>query len=275
MSLISFTIPFLPPSLNAYRRFHWREQRRIEREWKDMVAVRWLELGRPTCSEALVTLWFLFQDTRSRDLDNYMATGAKLVGDSLKGRFIPDDSPRHLKGWRFLFEMDRENPGTIVEIEEVGGGLSQRHRDRGEASACACTHADRAGERPKEGIEITRPKCKNYDACSAPLCPLDEQSLRHGLWYPDEEVCTLRDHSGLLWIRNQKRLIKKAGRADRHFTLEMLNRNCIIRRGIEGLDPDAPEGMQLRRWLKAHPERRDLSKEDREKMTQRLAAAKR
>jgi hypothetical protein len=122
MESISFTIPFLPPSLNAYRRGHWREQRRIEREWKDMVAVRWLEMGRPACSEALVTLWFLFPDRRSRDLDNYLATGSKLVGDAIKGRFIPDDSPRHLKGWRFFFGMDREKPGTVVEIERWDGG---------------------------------------------------------------------------------------------------------------------------------------------------------
>ena len=122
MSLISFTIPFLPPSLNAYRRRHWREQRRIERVWKEFVFVRWLELGRPTCSEASVTLRFLFPDRRSRDLDNYLATGSKLVGDAIKGRFIPDDSPRHLKEWRFFFGVDRGNPGTVVEIEKWSGG---------------------------------------------------------------------------------------------------------------------------------------------------------
>jgi len=127
MESISFTIPFLPPSLNAYRRRHWREQRRIERMWKEAVFVRWLELGRPTCSEASVTLRFLFPDRRSRDLDNYLATGSKLVGDAIKGRFIQDDSPRHLKGWRFFFGVDRGNPKTIVEMREVsltppGGG---------------------------------------------------------------------------------------------------------------------------------------------------------
>ena len=122
MSLISFTIPFLPPSLNAYRRRHWREQRRMERMWKEAVFVRWLELGRPTCSKASVTLRFLFPDRRSRDLDNYLATGSKLVGDAIKGRFIQDDSPRHLKEWRFFFGVDRGNPGTVVEIEKWNGG---------------------------------------------------------------------------------------------------------------------------------------------------------
>ena len=121
---------------------------------------------------------------------------------------------------------------------------------------------------------MTMPECKKYDTCNAPLCPLDEQSLKHGIWYPDEEICGIRTHATLPWIQNQKKLVKKTGRADRYFNLQMLERNCIIRKGIEGLDPDQAEEYQLKKWLKAHPEKRVLSKEERKVIGQRLAGAR-
>jgi hypothetical protein len=120
---------------------------------------------------------------------------------------------------------------------------------------------------------MTIPECKKYDTCNAPLCPLDEQSLKHGIWYPDEEICGMRTYAALSWIQNQKKLVKKAGRADRYFTLQMLERNCIIRRGIEGLDPDQAEDYQLKKWLRDHPAKRVLSKKDREKVAQRFASS--
>ena len=46
------------------------------------------------------------------------------------------------------------------------------------------------------------------------------------------------------------------------FTLEMLNRLVVIRKGITGLDPDLPEESQLRSWFQKRPERRDPSSGD-------------
>ena len=110
------SIHLLPPSLNAYRRFHWREQRKTEAIWKEHFFMKWLELNRPTYEAVHITLHFYFPDKRLRDMDNYIATGSKLVGDAIKGCFIPDDSPQYLKGWSFLFGMDRGNPRTVIEI---------------------------------------------------------------------------------------------------------------------------------------------------------------
>jgi len=115
---IILSIPFLPPSLNVYRTYHWRAQRKTEALWKDHIFVKWIELHRPTYMAVHITLHFYFPDRRLRDLDNYMATGSKLVGDALKGCFIPDDNPKHLKGWSFLFGLDRENPRTTILIKE-------------------------------------------------------------------------------------------------------------------------------------------------------------
>ena len=61
---------------------------------------------------------FTFPDRRSRDLDNYLATGSKLVGDAVKGCFIPDDSPEHLTGWGFRFEFGKKASTTVV-IEDA------------------------------------------------------------------------------------------------------------------------------------------------------------
>ena len=102
--ILTFAVPFLPPSLNSYRRCHWAVVKREEKRWKDQ-AIR-------------VTLNFCFPDRRNRDLDNYLATGSKLAGDALKGLFIPDDSPLYLKGWSFGFYF-RSSPETIIKVEEV------------------------------------------------------------------------------------------------------------------------------------------------------------
>ena len=73
--ILNFAVPFLPPSLNSYRRCHWAVVEREEKRWKDQ-AIR-------------VTLNFCFPDRRNRDLDKYLATGSKLVGKCLQMAFHP------------------------------------------------------------------------------------------------------------------------------------------------------------------------------------------
>lgn len=115
--------------------------------------------------------------------------------------------------------------------------------------------------------------CRKYDTCNAPICPLDEQSLKCGIWYPDEEVCPVRDYVALPWVQSQRKILKRAGRTDRYFTLSMLERNCIVKGGIEGLDPDEVEAPQLKKWLGAHPEKRAISEKERHRLA-RLARSR-
>ena len=100
---------------------------------------------------------------------------------------------------------------------------------------------------------MTNKKCSFYDKCSAPLCPLNESNMKNCIWYPDEEICKNREFSNLEWIKRQRKIAKRAKRIDRYFTFEMLNHDCIIAKGIEGLDPDKPEKPQLTRWFEKHP----------------------
>lgn len=39
---------------------------------------------------------------------------------------------------------------------------------------------------------MSNDNCKKFESCEAPLCPMDERSLKHGIWYPDEDICNLR-----------------------------------------------------------------------------------
>lgn len=120
---------------------------------------------------------------------------------------------------------------------------------------------------------MNKPKdCPRFEYCSA-LCPLSEAN---DVWYPDEEICQLSEFRGLEWIRRQRKLSRMAV-SDNYFTRTMLERNCIIRSGICGLDPDHPLSSlkeDERKWLKEHPEKRELTEEERESIRQRFIQAK-
>jgi len=259
MRHLTFSLPFLPPSLNAYRNDHWRKQRGEEKTWKNYIAVKWAELDRPTLKAVRIGMVFSFPDRRVRDLDNYLATGSKLVGDAVKGHFIPDDSPEHLVAWSFRFEFGNEARTTVV-IEEVdrnsgshvSGGQSAFWEDPSSPSRKTTAGKQVSAERlsGRQEMEIVptsgRAVCTLYETCNVPLCPLDGSSL-NGIWYPDEEICRSRHYGNLPWIRAQRKIARVA--ASGYFTVEMLTRLVLIRKGIVGLDPNLPEEPQLRAWL--------------------------
>jgi len=76
------------------------------------------------------------------------------------------------------------------------------------------------------------------EGCSAPLCPLDEDSIKDGIWYPDEEVCHRR--GAPYWVKRQKAIVKVKALSDKYFTVEMLEAIRQVRKGIEGINPDQP-----------------------------------
>jgi hypothetical protein len=103
--------------------------------------------------------------------------------------------------------------------------------------------------------------CPHFDTCSAPLCPLDPQSLEAGSWFGDEEICVRRDLRSP-WIARQRKIVRATAGdpAAGSFTFRMLSRDFVIRRGLTGLDPDkGPPDKTEADWLKAHPGRRQLS----------------
>jgi hypothetical protein len=120
---------------------------------------------------------------------------------------------------------------------------------------------------------MTAPTCRNYDRCSAPLCPNDAQSLKDGLWYPDEEICVLRNAPD--WVRRQRKIAKRTKGDYRigFFCHRMLDRNIKVSAGIKGLDPEKDLEPQLSRWLDAHPGMKPLTEEERDRVRARFKVA--
>lgn len=106
--------------------------------------------------------------------------------------------------------------------------------------------------------------CSKFDYCSAPICPVDQIGA---IWYPFEETCTAHAFSSLPWVKQQRKIARKARNVDFFFNYEMLCQNCVITCATEGLDPDKTEindERALELWLGKHPEKRELTEEERE-----------
>jgi len=71
---------------------------------------------------------------------------------------------------------------------------------------------------------------------------MDEDSLRHGIWYPDEEICRAKEAQKLKWVRVQRQIAKlhKQFGVEGYFTYDMLNRIKLVRKGIKGRNPALP-----------------------------------
>jgi len=106
-----------------------------------------------------------------------------------------------------------------------------------------------------------------YEVCEAPFCPLESNDL--AIWYATEEICRNRDHKNLPWVQAQRKIAKVA--ATGYFTLEMLKQDCYIKAGIQGLDPDREERPQLQLWLKNHPQKQNITDEDRSRRREQMA----
>jgi len=104
-------------------------------------------------------------------------------------------------------------------------------------------------------------ECTAFHACSAPLCPLSDMPDDF-LWYPDEPVCTKFNHE---WIRAQRKIAQRARDREKCFTVKMLKRNCQIRSGIIGIDPDGDIEEQEKRWLRKHSEKRKPTESEKAK----------
>ena len=110
--------------------------------------------------------------------------------------------------------------------------------------------------------------CPRYKACNAQLCPLDEDIGKRN-WYADEDICGLKKNWTLLWVKNQKKIKKKARDVWKYYLYVMLDRDFIITKNITGLDPDKDEKPQLKAWLKAHPEITDAFREAQKRKSQK------
>jgi hypothetical protein len=106
--------------------------------------------------------------------------------------------------------------------------------------------------------------CTMLDACGtpeAPLCPMQEVTLKRGIWYCDEPICGSETFQELGWIKKQRCIAAMKLKADDgFFTVRMLNALHVVSPGIKGADPDSedPENEWLR--LRHSPEAKAVPK---------------
>ena len=108
--------------------------------------------------------------------------------------------------------------------------------------------------------------CKYFDDCSAPMCPRDEGAAKT-VWFADEPVCRLHDVPE--WVKRQRKIVKTgADETAGCFTLPMLERGCMIKKGITGIEPDGTDS-ELKEtekvWLEKRPAKEPISEETRAK----------
>jgi len=97
--------------------------------------------------------------------------------------------------------------------------------------------------------------CPKFNICSAPLCPLNKNSLKNGEWYPNDEIChKVSERKNKRWIKIQRRIQKKTnGNPDiGEFNFAMLERIKAVGSKIHGLG-DIRKPPLLRTWLQNHP----------------------
>jgi hypothetical protein len=101
--------------------------------------------------------------------------------------------------------------------------------------------------------------CNLFEPCEspeAPLCPLQQESVAHGIWYGNETICRSKKFHELPWIRKQKKIagLKLAEDAG-YFTTRMLN--CLhvsaITSKLRGADSNSPDPEQ--EWLSSRNQR--------------------
>jgi|WetSurMetagenome_2_1015567.scaffolds.fasta_scaffold00070_6 hypothetical protein len=113
--------------------------------------------------------------------------------------------------------------------------------------------------------------CKQFDFCEAPICPLKGFG---SIWYADEAICNSHEHCKLNWIRNQRKIARKTSDLDTYYTHRMLEQNCIIGRGIKGIDSETDlkdVDREVSKWLEKHPEKPKVSETKKAELRKRMA----
>ena len=113
--------------------------------------------------------------------------------------------------------------------------------------------------------------CKHFDSCSAPLCPLDTESLMQGIWFCDEDICRLRQVPR--FVRNQRTIHRRSKDNDTYYSHSMLDRNIVIKTSIAGIDRDQEikqASLAEKKWIKDHQEKKPLTEEQRKIISDRL-----
>ncbi len=105
---------------------------------------------------------------------------------------------------------------------------------------------------------MTEKMCNLFEICEtpeAPLCPMQENTVKHGIWYADEPVCRSKQFQALPWIKKQKQIAQlRFTTDDGFFTVRMFNSVHVVTKNLKGANPDNVNAEL--RWLKERSEKR-------------------
>jgi hypothetical protein len=108
------------------------------------------------------------------------------------------------------------------------------------------------------GIKMNERMCNLLEPCEtpeAPLCPIQVNTIKHGVWYPGEPVCKSKRFSYLTWLQKQRKIARlKLNEEAGFFTVRMLEEIHTITKNILGADPDEENAEQ--KWLTQREEKR-------------------
>ena len=119
----TITIPRVPISLNQQERLHWAKWAKEKKEWIHdiffLVKEQGNKLPRNLKHIAISRITVYFDKIRTRDESNYEPMIIKPLADALVyAGIIKDDTAEYIsRPGAVIFEMDRENPRTEVELE--------------------------------------------------------------------------------------------------------------------------------------------------------------
>ena len=111
--------------------------------------------------------------------------------------------------------------------------------------------------KPTKSAVLDDKLCNLLQKCEtpeAPLCPLREDSVSYGVWYPNEAVCQAERFQHLPWIKNQMRIANLGLTIDDgYFTVRMLNslQATALTKRLKGADPNCPDAEPT--WFQQHP----------------------
>jgi len=112
----TITLHQTPESGNVLMRMHWAKYQDTLGRWKHDVWALCKEAGIPKCARIKVNVKIYYRTRAPRDEDNFEFGLKKLLGDSLKGVVIPDDSPEYLEWGTIQHLHDKHSPRIEVII---------------------------------------------------------------------------------------------------------------------------------------------------------------
>jgi len=117
-------------------------------------------------------------------------------------------------------------------------------------------------------------KTPHFEKCTAPLCLEADDIDDNSIWYANEPICSAQPKTGTPnWIKQQRKIARQTKQNPEigFFTLEMLKRNCVVGKGMKGINGDKQNTKwQIKRWFEKHKTKRKLSEKEKEVIRERF-----